>query len=677
MISAENADRRITFDYDPNARLIGRTAWQKDAGGAWTLETRTNVLARDGLPAATTLVWDPITDRLIAFFDSEVVEAAVASGSPSAEAGLLRQIVHGDQAYDDPMEVLIADDLSGAPRHYYPIVDEAGSGSLQAVVDADGALVERVLYADAYGDAPRYLHGAVVEQVRVDVAGEARTIHVAFSEALDPATISAESIRLAAIGADGEILRIHPGSAIADGERSVTWSIDAGEWSALVSGATSVRISAASSLRFPAWGDAHLQDVTAWEVTLGRAAAPSADYPFNRELSLSQFEATRKLYDIPDLYLVAREESRARLHFDFHTLPFREPATKLVYVRARWYDSSLGMFLTPDPMGYADSSDLYAGFGGDPVNNHDPSGQWIESAWDATSFVMGIRQISQWNDETSTWTKALDLIGVGMDGVALALPIVPGGVSAFIKASRTGSAIIDAASTASQTIRIVDAGHDVDRAGDAARMVAHTSDPYLVSARRIARFEAKLKQLQVSGAKGERLAELSGRIKMLKEGYLREGHGMYEVQTRVIKIPTSGKEIKKRVGGKGIDSVYSKYDDFVKSGFESRIEYRAALAGGEVSGSLAILESKWRGRFSIGGMVESLLGRGIRDAAATGRVYFRQMSPDWVKEVTRRLRGSSVPGAAPMGSMLRRNPAAERFINVLNGDGQSVLHQMR
>jgi len=44
-----------------------------------------------------------------------------------------------------------------------PIIDESGTSSLQAVIAPSGKLAERVLYADAYGDAPRYLDGSGVE----------------------------------------------------------------------------------------------------------------------------------------------------------------------------------------------------------------------------------------------------------------------------------------------------------------------------------------------------------------------------------------------------------------------------------------------------------------------------------------------------------------------------------
>jgi RHS repeat-associated protein len=58
-----------------------------------------------------------------------------------------------------------------------------------------------------------------------------------------------------------------------------------------------------------------------------------------------------------------------------HAHPFTEPLTQLDYVRARWYDARAGSFLTPDPLGYNDSSNLYAFASGDPVNGRDPTGE--------------------------------------------------------------------------------------------------------------------------------------------------------------------------------------------------------------------------------------------------------------------------------------------------------------
>jgi RHS repeat-associated protein len=66
---------------------------------------------------------------------------------------------------------------------------------------------------------------------------------------------------------------------------------------------------------------------------------------------------------------------------EFHAYPFSDPATGLVYARARWYDPQTGTFLSPDPMGYVDSSNLYAFAGGDPINRRDPDGRCSACVW--------------------------------------------------------------------------------------------------------------------------------------------------------------------------------------------------------------------------------------------------------------------------------------------------------
>lgn len=48
--------------------------------------------------------------------------------------------------------------------------------------------------------------------------------------------------------------------------------------------------------------------------------------------------------------------------------------TGLHYVRARWYDSSLGRFISEDPIGLAGGMNTYAYAGNDPINMRDPSG---------------------------------------------------------------------------------------------------------------------------------------------------------------------------------------------------------------------------------------------------------------------------------------------------------------
>ncbi len=55
----------------------------------------------------------------------------------------------------------------------------------------------------------------------------------------------------------------------------------------------------------------------------------------------------------------------------------RELHLGLGYVRNRWFDPTTGTWLSPDPKGYVDSSNLYAFAGGDPVNGRDPLGEQV------------------------------------------------------------------------------------------------------------------------------------------------------------------------------------------------------------------------------------------------------------------------------------------------------------
>ncbi|MBI2839109.1 MAG: Ig-like domain-containing protein, partial [Acidobacteria bacterium] len=84
------------------------------------------------------------------------------------------------------------------------------------------------------------------------------------------------------------------------------------------------------------------------------------------------FESGNKLlYDLP-----AENEHETSSVANTTTFQGRDldPETGLVFIRMRYFDPELGRFLQPDPMGYADSANLYQGFGNNPGNQTDPLG---------------------------------------------------------------------------------------------------------------------------------------------------------------------------------------------------------------------------------------------------------------------------------------------------------------
>src|SRR5207237_3733036 len=124
-VVAPSLVRRIVYVYDSRNRLVGRTAQSAQIFSlppvldvstlTWQLETRAATLAADALPAETTFIWDPVADRLM---------SVVRSGT----AEIIKQFVHGEQGYDDPIQITTLDPnaptTAGSPppvKKLYPV----------------------------------------------------------------------------------------------------------------------------------------------------------------------------------------------------------------------------------------------------------------------------------------------------------------------------------------------------------------------------------------------------------------------------------------------------------------------------------------------------------------------------------------------------------------------------
>lgn len=126
-------------------------------------------------------------------------------------------------------------------------------------------------------------------------------------------------------------------------------------------------------------------------------------------------------------------------HHSYHGKQ-RHTSHGLIDFGARFYDPELGRFLTIDPRGFRESSpdsfNRYAFANNNPYRYTDPDGRVVETAWDFANIGIGAHSLAN-NIASKNWgAAAVDTVGLGLDALAAAVPFVPGGASAAIKAER-------------------------------------------------------------------------------------------------------------------------------------------------------------------------------------------------------------------------------------------------
>jgi len=146
--------------------------------------------------------------------------------------------------------------------------------------------------------------------------------------------------------------------------------------------------------------------------------------------------------------------------FLFTGRPF-DSQTQLQNNLNRWYDPSVGRWLSEDPLGFsAGDANLYRHVRNSQTIYVDPSGLFLETLWDEANIGLGIVSVAKDLYEGQWRQAAVDAGGLAVDVAATLVPFVPGGASAGIKATRA---------TAKAADKAVDAARAVDRVGDAAR----------------------------------------------------------------------------------------------------------------------------------------------------------------------------------------------------------------
>ena len=112
--------------------------------------------------------------------------------------------------------------------------------------------------------------------------------------------------------------------------------------------------------------------------------------------------------------------------------------TKLVRFGARDYDPAVGRWITKDPIQFDGGINLYAYAGNDPVNLVDQTGLIAETAWDLVNIGLGAASLSENIATGNVLGAVVDGAGLAVDCAAAAVPFVPGGAGAAIKAGRVG-----------------------------------------------------------------------------------------------------------------------------------------------------------------------------------------------------------------------------------------------
>jgi HNH/ENDO VII superfamily nuclease len=91
---------------------------------------------------------------------------------------------------------------------------------------------------------------------------------------------------------------------------------------------------------------------------------------------------------------------------------------------------------TWDPTEPGVGTNRYAYAENDPVNKSDATGHIFETLWDGANVAMGIASFVSNYHNGDYLNAAIDLAGIGIDGLAMAAPFIPGGAGSAIKAAR-------------------------------------------------------------------------------------------------------------------------------------------------------------------------------------------------------------------------------------------------
>jgi len=140
-------------------------------------------------------------------------------------------------------------------------------------------------------------------------------------------------------------------------------------------------------------------------------------------------------------------------------------STGLMFYRARYYSPQLARFLSADTIvpspGNPQSLNRYAYALNNPVRYRDPSGHWVETAFDIISLGMTLNDIR--NEGFTFWNT----VSLATDVASIVLPMVPAGASHAIRAAKWANKAINAVDTVHDVANVADAAIDAAKAVNA------------------------------------------------------------------------------------------------------------------------------------------------------------------------------------------------------------------
>jgi len=165
-----------------------------------------------------------------------------------------------------------------------------------------------------------------------------------------------------------------------------------------------------------------------------------------------------------------------------------DPESGYAYMQARFYDPLVGRFLSTDPIHFQDGNPFtfnrYAYANNNPYRYTDPTGNAVETVWDAASLTQGVTSLVANAAAGNVLGAIVDGLGIVFDAVATATPGVPGGagivIAAMRQAGESGARLADDALVVRGGASSPGGGNSVE--GIASATGTHPSGPHGFSA---------------------------------------------------------------------------------------------------------------------------------------------------------------------------------------------------